>query len=226
MNIGIIGAMKEEIEPLLEYYKEYEKIFVGKSIFYKIKKNNKTIFIVQSKIGKTFAAMTTTLLIDKFNCEHILFTGVAGGVDEDIEIGDIVLADKLVSHDFDITHFGHKKGHVPDFGIYSNSCDKLLNKAKLICDELKIKTHVGTIATGDIFINSYELKEEIKNEFNAKAIEMEGAAVGQICQSFNVPFLIIRSISDKASGEANLDFKKFVEIAAKNSSNIIIEMLK
>lgn len=224
--IGIIGAMQEEIEPLLGHYDVCEEIRVGKMIFYRVELDDKVLFIVKSLIGKVFASMTATLLIEKFECDVVLFTGVAGAVDDCLEIGDVVISDRLVQHDFDITAFGHKHGHIPDAGIFFESNEGLRKAAVEVCGVEGIRFKVGGIATGDQFVNSVERKSFIRDNFDSLALEMEGASVAQVCKYFGVDFLVIRSISDKAQGEANLDFNEFAKSAAVNSSKILIGVVE
>lgn len=225
MKIGIIGAMRTEIEPLLERFKEYEEEVLGNQTYYKIKVKDHTLIIVQSNIGKVAASMTATLLITKFTCEEIIFTGVAGGLKDSLEIGDLLVATSLVHHDVDISVFGHKKGYIPSIGREIKTNQKLRESLKEVAKKHSITLHEGIIATGDQFISSKEKKEEIIKEFNASAIEMEGVAVAQVCQELSIPSAIIRSISDKANGDAPENFDKFVEIAAKNSSKLTLAYL-
>jgi adenosylhomocysteine/aminodeoxyfutalosine nucleosidase len=225
MNIGIIGAMRDEITPLLDYYFSHEKINVGNQIYYKIEYTGNTLFIVQSKIGKVAAAMTSTLLIEKFKCEKVLFSGVAGGLADHLEIGDLVLGKKLCHHDVDITAFGHPKGHNPEIGIFIDTCLELRDIAKRVADGLDLNVHEGIIATGDQFISSQEKKDEIITEFGGDAIEMEGVAVAQVCSALGVSCLILRSISDKANGDAPDNFDEFVKVAAQKSSSYMIQII-
>jgi adenosylhomocysteine/aminodeoxyfutalosine nucleosidase len=224
--IGIIGAMKEEVQPLLEHYEISEEIKINDIIFYKVELENKILYIVRSKIGKVYASMTATLLITKFNCDKILFTGVAGAVDDCLEIGDIVISDKLVQHDFDVTEFGHAHGYIPEAGIYFDANKDLQDIAEKVSKENNINYKIGGIATGDQFVNCSKRKNFIKEKFNSLALEMEGGAVAQIAQYFGVDFLVLRSISDKAEGGANIDFQEFVKKAAINSSKILIGIVE
>ena len=217
--------MSEEVQPLLEKYEVNEEININDVIFYKVELEDKILYIVQSKIGKVFASMTATLLITRFNVDKILFTGVAGAVDEGLEIGDIVISDKLVQHDFNVTEFGHDHGHIPETGVYFYACEDLQKIAVEVCENEKINFKVGGIATGDQFVNCSIKKKFIKDNFNSLALEMEGGAVAQIAKYFSTPFLILRSISDKAEGGSNIDFDKFVKVAAINSSKILIGMI-
>ena len=223
--IGIIGAMSEEVAPLLEHYDVVQEIKICDMTFYKVELDDKILYIVQSKIGKVFAGMTATILITKFNCEQILFTGVAGSCDTELDIGDIVISDKLVQHDFDVTEFGHPYGHVPDCGVFFEADKGLQSLARKVAQNAQINFKIGGIATGDQFVNDSKRKDFIKSEFSSSAIEMEGGAVAQVAKYFGVKFLILRSISDKAEGSANVDFQEFVKIAAVNSSKILIGMV-
>ncbi len=224
--IGIIGAMREEITPLLEYYKEYETISYANNEFYKINFNDNIIIIVQSKIGKVFSSITSSILIEKFKVDKVLFTGVAGGISKDLKIGDLMYASSVCQHDFDITAFGHKPGYIPDAGIFIDADYNLISIAKKVANELDINLKKGIIATGDQFISSNEKRDFIVKNFNASAIEMEGAAVGFTCNTLNIPFFILRSISDTANDEANINFDEFVKVAAVNSANFIMKMVE
>jgi len=225
MKIGIIGAMKSEIKPLLDFYKDYKEVIVGKQIFYEINYNGLELVVVESKIGKVAAAMSATILITKFNSSKIFFSGVAGGLDESLEIGDLILAKSLCHHDVDITAFGHPKGHIPEVGVFIKTSNELRNLALDVAKKNNIKVKEGIVATGDQFVSNSETKKNIVKNFNASALEMEGVAVAQVAQELEVPCLILRSISDKANGDAPSNFDEFVEIAAKNSSSFIIKII-
>lgn len=226
MKIAIMGAMKEEIAPLLKHYKDYKEVEYADNIFYETKFNNIDIVIAYSKIGKIFSSLTASTMIEKFNCTHLLFTGVAGGINPKLKIGDLIVADKLCQHDVDITAFGHPYGFIPESSIYIET-DKVLKELLITtCNKLGIEVTEGIIATGDQFIANEDRKKFILEEFNADALEMEGSSVAVVCKSLKIPFIILRSISDTANGEANTDFDAFLEIAAKNSAKIIINMIK
>ncbi len=227
--IGVIGAMKEEIEPLLNKFNNIEKINYANNDYYKIELNNgeniKLIIITRSKIGKVFAAMTSTILIEKFKCNKIIFSGVAGGINLKLNIGDIIIGDKICQHDFDISAFGHNFGYIPENNkaeknIFFKSSSELNKLALELGRENGFKIHLGIIATGDQFISSKEKKEWIRNEFFADSIEMEGGAVAQVCSNYGIPFLIIRTISDTLEGN-EIDFNKFLIETGKIMSNFI-----
>ena len=225
MTIGIMGAMVEEIEPLLEFFKEYEVIEYAKNRYYKTNYDGHDIIIAYSKIGKVFAALTATTMIEKFGIEKLLFSGVAGAIDEDLHIGDLIIATKLCQHDLDITAFGHPFGYVPEGSVYVKSDSSLNNIAKEVAKEKGIKLKEGIIATGDQFIADGKRKEWIRKTFKANALEMEGASVAVVADALEVPFLILRSISDAADMDAGFDFDEFLKSSAKESAKFIISVL-
>ncbi len=225
MKIAIMGAMVEEIEPLLDYFKDYEVIDYAKNRFYFVNYKNSQIVIAYSKIGKVFASLTASTMIEKFNCEKLLFSGVAGAINEELKIGDLIVADKLCQHDLDITAFGHPFGYVPEGSVYIKSDEDLKNIAFLVAKEKNINLRSGIIATGDQFIADKKRKEWIKDTFKADALEMEGAAVAVVCDALNTPFFILRAISDAADMDASFDFDEFLKSSAKESADFIVSMV-
>ena len=225
MKIAIMGAMVEEIEPLLDYFKNYEVVDYAKNRFYLVDYKNSQIVIAYSKIGKVFASLTASTMIEKFNCEKLLFSGVAGAINEELKIGDLIVADKLCQHDLDITAFGHPFGYVPEGSVYIKSDEGLKKIAFLVAKEKNIILRNGIIATGDQFIADKKRKEWIKNTFKADALEMEGAAVAVVCDALNTPFFILRAISDAADMDASFDFDEFLKSSAKESADFIVSMV-
>ena len=226
MIIGIIGAMVEEITPILEKVNVVEEVDYGHNKYFKATFENLDLVIAYSKIGKVNSTLTTATMIEVFNCEKILFSGVAGAINENLEIGDLIIATKLCQHDLDITAFGHPYGFVPESKVFVETSEKLNDIAIEVAKDLELKLQKGIIATGDQFIANQEKKEWIKDTFDADAIEMEGASVGFVCDSLNVEFFALRAISDSANMDAGFDFDKFLEKSAKNSAGFLIEMLK
>lgn len=216
--------MKEELEALKEYLtveKEYE-IFDLK--FYEGKINDLTCILVESGIGKVNAARTTQILIDNMKVDYIFNIGVAGGIDASLDVLDVVIADKLVQHDFDITAFNHEKGYIPNVGIFIESDNYLLNIAKNLIHDHSCK--IGTIASGDIFCTDILMSNKINKKFNALAVEMEGASIAQVCFLSHIPFLIIRSISDIPGKDNVLTYDEFLEKSSKKVAHIMNEILK
>ena len=224
--IGILCAMREELEPILEYMKVKERLNHANNIYYLAEFEGKDIVLAYSKIGKVNAALSATVMIEKFKIKKLLFSGVAGAIDEDLKIGDLIVATKTTQHDVDLTVFGYEPGFIPESRVFFE-CDKNLNDLAFdVARKLNIKLKSGIIASGDQFIHSQEKKEWIKNTFNASAIEMEGAAVGCVCFNENIPFFMLRSISDTAEEGAGVDFDEFLEESSKVSAKFLIEMLR
>lgn len=225
MKIAILGAMREEIEPLLSKIENLKKHEYASNIFYTGTLRGKEIAMAYSKIGKVNAALTATLLIEKFGCQKLLFSGVAGGINEGLKIGDLIFGEKLVQHDVDITAFGHPWGFIPESGDFVESDGELNELAKKVASKMGVKIIGGTIATGDQFIASEEKKEWIKNTYKADALEMEGASVGYVCKCLNVPFFVLRAISDTADMDAGFSFEEFLVSSAKVSANFLENMI-
>jgi len=226
MKIAIMGAMAEEIEPILERMDSYETIEYAKNIYYKGQYRGIDIVVAYSKIGKVFATLTATILIEKFKCNTLLFSGVAGGLNPNFKIGDLVIASGLCQFDLDITVFGHPHGYVPEGQICINTSSTLRELAKDIANRRGINLAEGVIATGDQFISCEDRKGFICETFKADAVEMEGASVAVVCDSLNIPFFVLRAISDTANHEADIDFDKFLEESAKISADFILDMVE
>lgn len=219
--IGIVFAMKEELEAFLKLVGNYETKNVFDLIFYECSLNNKKLVLVESGVGKVNAARTTQVLIDNMHVDYIFNIGVAGSVSENVNVLDIVLGNQLVQHDFDITAFNHEKGYIPNIGVYVNSDPKLLEIAK--STNVDTKVHEGVIASGDIFVTSSEMSKKIFTKFNALAVEMEGSSIAQVCYLCNIPYLVIRSISDSPNNSNNkLTYEEFLD----KSSNMVANYLK
>ena len=198
---------------------------IGRITFFEGKFNNKDIVFVQSGIGKVNAAVTATFLIDKYDIDEVIFSGVAGALDKVVGIGDIVIADDVVQHDFAVEAFGYKKGQIPQMEVWSFKGDEdLIKKVKETSDD-EIKLHYGRILTGDKFIYKREEKLDLGKEFEALCVDMESGAVAQVCYLMNVKFLIIRSISDSVTDESSMEYDKFAELAAENSKKILKKII-
>ena len=225
MKIAIMGAMPEEITPLLERMDSYEKVEFAKNSYYLAKYKELELVIAYSKIGKVFASLTATTMIEKFGAQKLLFSGVAGAINPDLKIGDLIVATKLCQHDLDITAFGHPYGYVPEGSVYVESDVELRNIAHEVAKEMQVKLREGIIATGDQFVADEARKEWIGKTFQADALEMEGASVAVVCDSLDVPFFVLRAISDSADMDAGFNFDAFLESSAKVSADFVVAML-
>lgn len=225
---GIIAAMKEEMQEIKNIMTEIQEQKIYELNFIKGKINNSEIILVEAGVGKVNAARTTQILIDNFEIDAIINVGSAGSSNDELNIGDIVIGNKLVQHDFDITAFGHPKGYISNVGQYVESDRGLIEKMEqtiLKIQEGEFKIKIGTIASGDIFCTEPQMRAKIRNKFDAEAIEMEGAAIAQVCALDNIPFIIIRSISDNPNGENNITFDQFLEVASKRCAKIVEKFL-
>lgn len=227
MIIGIIAAMEEELEILLSEMSLEEKKVKANMTFNRGNLWGKDVVAVVCGIGKVNAAICTQILASEFAVDKIINVGVAGGISKDIYPGDIVIADNLVEHDMDTTSFGDPHGQIPRMDTFDFKCDKeLVALAKKACDNAKeLNTFVGRIVSGDIFVADIEKIKWLEKEFNALSCEMEGASIAHTCYLNDIPFVVIRSISDNANNGAHMDFQKFTPIAVKNSTAILKEML-
>ncbi len=221
--IGIIVAEIEEMEAVKGIMEDVNSIDIYNLKIYTGKINNKDSLLVRSGVGKVNSARVAQIITDKFDLSFIINIGSAGGLNEYLNIGDIVLGETLVQHDFDVTAFGREKGFIPETGKFFESDKNLLEKCKNIkIDNQKIV--VGTIASGDMFLTDSTLKEKIKQDFNATCVEMEGAAIAQVCALNKIPFIVIRSISDIPNGKNEIDFNEYLELASKNCAKFISQL--
>jgi adenosylhomocysteine/aminodeoxyfutalosine nucleosidase len=224
-KIAIMGAMPEEIEPIISKLENLKETKYAANTYYEGTYNGKELVVAYSKIGKVFATLTATSLIEKFDCDTLLFSGVAGAISPNLNIGDLIIADGLVQHDLDITAFGHPYGYVPEGEVCILTDLALRNIAKEVAKAKGLKLVEGIIATGDQFVADPERKEWISKTFKADALEMEGAAVAVVCDSLEVPFFILRAISDSADMDASFNFDEFLESSAKISADFILSMV-
>ncbi len=225
-KIAIMGAMPEEIEPLLKKVENVKRIEYAANVYYEATYQGKALVIAYSKIGKVFASLTATILIEKFGCDTLLFSGVAGAISPDLKIGDLIIADGLCQHDLDIVAFGHPYGYVPEGEVCIPTDAKLRTIAKEVAKRNNLPLKEGIIATGDQFVACGDRKSWISKTFKADALEMEGAAVAVVCSALKVPFFILRAISDTANDEAGVDFDTFMVSSAKISADFILDMVE
>ena len=227
-TIGIIGAMEVEVAILKEKMEDVRIIKKASMDFYEGTLSGKKVVVVRSGIGKVNAGICAQILTDVFSVDAIINTGIAGSLNKNINIGDIVLSTDVVQHDMDATGFGYRKGQIPQMPVFFFNADEELRRlAAEVCKEVNpdIQVFEGRIASGDQFVCDQAVKDRIVTEFSAYATEMEGAAIGQAAYLNEVPFLVVRAISDKADGSAQMDYSEFEKAAVEHSVKLTLNML-
>ena len=228
-KIGIIGAMDVEVTSLKEAAKIKKTTQIAAMEFCEGTLGSKNVVIVKCGMGKVNAGICAQTLIHDFGCTKIINTGVAGSLDSRIDIGDIVVSEDAVQHDFDVTYLGFAKGEIPYTGKYAFPADEALRAAAVkAVQEVAPDIHVfeGRVCSGDQFISEGAQKETIVNSFGGLCCEMEGAAIAQVCYLNETPFVVIRAISDKPDETEYVDYTVFEAEAAKNCANIVQYMLE
>lgn len=227
--LGIIGAMNVEVAKLKEEMTEVEVITAAGMEFNKGKLEGKDVVVVRSGIGKVNAAMCTQILIDKFGVDAVINTGIAGSLKNEINIGDIVLSTDCVEHDMDASGFGYPLGQIPQMDLFSfKASEKLIALAKECNQRVNpdIEVFTGRVLSGDQFINSKEKKNWLVENFGGYCTEMEGGAIAHVACLNEIPFLIVRAISDKADDSAGMDYAVFEAKAIEHSVNLLREFTK
>lgn len=225
--IGIIGAMDEEVAKIKEQMIEVVVTNKAAMDFYKGSLSGKPVVVVRSGIGKVNAAMCTQILVDDFGVEAVINTGIAGSLDADIDIGDIVLSTDTLEHDMDAVNFGYPLGQIPRMDTLSFEADSNLRKlAKDVCERVNpdVKVFEGRVVSGDQFISDKEKKNWLIDNFAGLCTEMEGAAIGHAAYLNQIPFLIIRAISDKADDSATMDYPAFEAKAIEHSVRLLLAL--
>ncbi|MEG0502598.1 MAG: 5'-methylthioadenosine/adenosylhomocysteine nucleosidase [Cellulosilyticaceae bacterium] len=229
-TIGIIGAMDEEVEILKSLLHITDTVTQAGMTFYKGILHNQEIILARSGIGKVNAAVCAQLMITLFDIDYLINSGVAGTLHASINQGDIVISTDAVQHDVDVTALGDPLGEIPRLGITFFKADEaLISLAEKATDNLSfegVTTFKGRVASGDQFVAGGALKDRIQSHFAPSAVEMEGAAIAHVAYLNSVPYVIIRSISDKADGSADLSYEEFLPMAAKHASLLLEEMIK
>jgi len=229
MPIGIIGAMAAEVEGLISLLDQPQITSIAGLNFYCGKLVNHQVVVVQCGVGKVNAAMCAQLLIDHFHVSAIINTGVAGGVDPQVAIGDVVISQTAIHHDFDTTNFGYPPGTVPGLATSHFPADPQLQKAALQAAYSvvgQVRTHIGTIVSGDQFIASEERKDYLYHTFRGMCAEMEGAAIAHVAYLNQIPFVIIRIISDQADTTAPADFNTFLQQIIPDLNQIVCHTIE
>ena len=226
MKIGIIAAMPEELKLLVEHLEMAEKHQRLGHVYYTGRIGHHEVVLVESGIGKVMSAMSVAVLVNDFKVTAVINTGSAGAVASGLEIGDVVVADRLVYHDVDVTAFGYDYGQMARQPLYYEASRYLVEEMKVVLEKTQQTSRVGLIATGDSFIAGQDKIDQIKAHFpDVLAVEMEGAAIAQAAHSLGLPFMVIRAMSDTASHDANITFDEFILEAGKRSAETLIQLL-
>lgn len=228
MKIAVIGAMEEEVELLRAAISNPKTTVIANSEYTEGTYEGKDVVLLKSGIGKVNAAMSTTILLHEFKPDVVINTGSAGGYDENLEVGAIVISDEVRHHDVDATIFGYEIGQVPQMPPAFKSDANLMQAAELAVQKIgEHQAATGLITTGDAFMNDPVRVEVVRKQFpTMKAVEMEAAAVAQVCYQFGTPFVVIRALSDIAGKESNVSFDEFLPVAAKHSTQVVLETIK
>ena len=226
--IGIIGAMEEEVAALKEDMDIQETVEQASMVFCKGKLCGKDVVVVRSGIGKVNAGICAQILVDRFQADVLINTGIAGSLDARIDIGDMVISTDALHHDMDATIFGDAIGQIPRMDTLAFPADeKLVRKAAKANEKANpdIRTFIGKVVSGDQFISSREAKEKIVENFHPLCVEMEGAGIAQAAYLNKVSYVIIRAISDKADNSATMDYPTFERQAIAHSVRLMKELL-
>lgn len=227
-KVGIIVAMDEEKEAILNIMTDVKVEQIYNLRFFKGKIQGKTCILVKSGVGKVNAARTAQVMIQNFDIQYLINMGAAGSINAMLNIGDVLIAKEVVQHDFDITAFGHSKGYITGVGD-KIICDRdLINELEQIIQSMPERSYqikIGVIATGDIFCTENWMKDKIRAKFDADVVDMECAAIAQVCYLDNIPFMGIRSISDTPNGKNATTFDENLKLASKRCANLLKEFL-
>lgn len=227
MTIGIIAAMEQELKLLLEHLEDKMEEVVQSAVYYTGRLGQHQVVLVQSGIGKVMSAMSVAILVDHFGVDAIINTGSAGAVANHLAIGDVVVADRLVYHDVDVTAFGYAYGQMAGQPAVFESDSHFVETFRQVLTRQAISGHVGLIATGDSFIANQDKIDAIKAHFpDVLAVEMEGAAIAQAAQVSGKSFVVVRAMSDTANHDAPMSFDEFIVEAGKKSASLLLNFLE
>lgn len=229
MKIAIIGAMEQEISLLKNKIEQAQQHNIAGCQFYIGKLNGIDVILLQSGIGKVAAAMGTAILLERFQPNLVINTGSAGGFDANLSLGDVIISTQVAYHDADVTAFGYAYGQMAGQAASFSSDPQLMDVAEQALLALTPTPNAlrGLICTGDSFVHSKKQQDLIRAHFpNVIAVEMEAAAIAQVCQQFNVPFVVVRAISDVADKASPMTFEQFLPLAAQSSSLMVEKMIE
>ncbi|MFD0697206.1 5'-methylthioadenosine/adenosylhomocysteine nucleosidase [Paenibacillus sp. GCM10027628] len=227
-KIALIGAMNEEIQLLLSHMSQVTETIKAGITFHEGEYFGKQVVVCRTGVGKVNAAVTTQILIAEFGVEAIIFTGVAGALDPELNIGDIVVSNECLQHDMDVTALGFPRGVIPYEAKSTFVADRQLVELAVASGEKLFagKVKLGRVLSGDQFIASREVVAGLHQELDGACVEMEGASVAQVCSMHAIPFVVIRSMSDKADGSAHVNFAEFTVQASENSYKMVEDIVK
>ncbi len=227
MKIGIIGAMEQEVAILRSQMRQVQVLSLAGCEFYAGSLAGKEVILTRSGIGKVAAAVATTLLLERFSPDCVINTGSAGGFDPALNVGDLVISSEVRHHDVDVTAFGYELGQVPRMPAAFEGDARLITLAQAAVAEVpELHSKLGLICTGDQFMCDPARIDKARADFpGMAAVEMEGAAIAQVCYQFHIPFVVIRSLSDIAGKESPHTFDAYLETAALHSSQLVLAML-
>jgi adenosylhomocysteine nucleosidase len=227
MKIAIIGAMEEEVTLLRDKIEEKSQETIAGCEYTAGKMNGAEVVLLRSGIGKVNAAMSTAILLERYKPDYVINTGSAGGFNPELNVGDTVISTEVRHHDVDVTAFGYEYGQVPQLPAAFEADSSLLKIAEACAKEIQdIQVVRGLIATGDSFMNDPARVDYIRDKFtDLQAVEMEAAAVAQVAHQFQIPFVVIRALSDIAGKESDVSFEQFLEKAALHSATLVIKIV-
>ncbi|MBD1566295.1 5'-methylthioadenosine/S-adenosylhomocysteine nucleosidase [Vibrio sp. S12_S33] len=228
MKIGIIGAMEQEVVILKDAINNVQQVSKAGCTYFIGQIHGVDVVLLQSGIGKVAAAIGTTILLEDYQPDVVINTGSAGGFDSSLTMGDVVISSEVRHHDADVTAFGYEMGQMAGQPAAFKADETLMNIAEKALTQMEDKHAVrGLICTGDAFVCTAERQAFIRQHFpSVIAVEMEASAVAQTCHQFNVPFVVVRAISDVADKASPMSFDEFLPLAAQSSSEMVIKMVE
>lgn len=227
MKIAVIGAMEQEVELLRGALQNVTTETIANSEYTVGTYEGKEVVLLKSGIGKVNAAMSTTILLEKYQPDVVINTGSAGGFDPELSVGSIVISDEVRHHDVDVTAFGYEIGQMAGMPAAYKSDEKLMAIAKEAVEDVgEHQAAVGLICSGDVFMADPVRVEAVREQFpTMKACEMEAAGVAQVCYQFGTPFVVIRALSDIAGKQSDVSFDEFLPVAAKHSTEVVLKAI-
>ncbi|MGN0076317.1 MAG: 5'-methylthioadenosine/adenosylhomocysteine nucleosidase [Parafannyhessea sp.] len=224
MKFGIIGAMDVEVKHLISHIEDAKTTTMAHMDFVEGTLFGTPAVVVRCGVGKVNAAVCAEILASQFHVTHVVNTGVAGSLNNELNIGDILVSVDAVHHDVDVTNLGYAPGEVPSMGVTSFAADPSLREAALDAAriaEVDVQCMEGRVASGDQFVRDQAEKDRIIRQFHADCCEMEGASIAHTCWLNDIPFVIVRAISDKADGSATVSYPEFERKAAHDCARIV-----